>query len=89
MWKRHLDMHNMLWEGLRSMDLKPFVEKEEVCLWGVKSGTTTSLRICDATQQSIDIEGHKVFVLVWRWYLRVLRAPAPHHLHMYRSAAPP
>mmetsp|Transcript_19465 Transcript_19465/g.49517 ORF Transcript_19465/g.49517 Transcript_19465/m.49517 type:complete len:419 (-) Transcript_19465:650-1906(-) len=29
MWKRHLDMHHQLWAGLKSLGLKPFVEKDE------------------------------------------------------------
>lgn len=29
MWARHLEMHHLLWDGLRSMGLQPFVEKEE------------------------------------------------------------
>eukprot|EP00798_Chlamydomonas_sp_ICE-L_P006579 gene6579-3231_t len=29
MWKRHLDCHNLLWDGLHSLGLKPFVEKAE------------------------------------------------------------
>lgn len=28
MWKRHLEQHQRLWEGLSSLGLKPFVEKE-------------------------------------------------------------
>jgi aspartate aminotransferase-like enzyme len=27
--KRHKDMHDQLWAGLRSIGLQPFVEKEE------------------------------------------------------------
>lgn len=29
LWARHLAAHNQLWEGLSSLGLKPFVEKEE------------------------------------------------------------
>lgn len=29
MWKRHLDMHQMLWEGLKQMGLQSFVEKDQ------------------------------------------------------------
>jgi hypothetical protein len=29
MWKRHQDMHDMLWDGLKQMGLQPFVEKDE------------------------------------------------------------
>ncbi|KAG2495109.1 hypothetical protein HYH03_006719 [Edaphochlamys debaryana] len=29
MWARHQEMHHRLWDGLRSLGLKPFVEKEE------------------------------------------------------------
>lgn len=29
MWRRHQDMHNLLWDGLSSLGLKPFVEKSE------------------------------------------------------------
>ncbi|KAG2427967.1 hypothetical protein HXX76_011954 [Chlamydomonas incerta] len=29
LWKRHQEMHHRLWDGLRSMGLKPFVEKDE------------------------------------------------------------
>lgn len=27
--RRHQDMHNLLWDGLKGMGLKPFVEKDE------------------------------------------------------------
>ncbi len=30
MWARHKEMHLHLWEGLRSMGLEPYVEKEQV-----------------------------------------------------------
>ena len=29
MWQRHTDMHHMLWEGLNSMGLQPYVSKPE------------------------------------------------------------
>lgn len=29
LWARHLAAHNQLWEGLSSLGLKPFVEKEQ------------------------------------------------------------
>lgn len=29
MWARHMEMHQRLWDGLRSMGLEPFVEKEQ------------------------------------------------------------
>lgn len=29
MWQRHADMHHMLWDGLRSMNLEPYVENEQ------------------------------------------------------------
>lgn len=29
MWARHLEMHEMLWDGLKKMGLQPFVERDE------------------------------------------------------------
>lgn len=29
MWNRHTEMHHMLWDGLRSMNLEPYVENEQ------------------------------------------------------------
>lgn len=29
MWQRHTDMHNMLWDGLKEMGLKPYVPAEQ------------------------------------------------------------
>jgi alanine-glyoxylate transaminase/serine-glyoxylate transaminase/serine-pyruvate transaminase len=29
LWARHLDMHNMLWDGLKSLGLESFVENDQ------------------------------------------------------------
>merc|ERR1719230_295939 len=37
LWKRHRDMHNMLWDGLADMGLEPFVEDDTYRLYTVNT----------------------------------------------------
>lgn len=41
MWKRHAEMHDMLWDGLREMKLEPYVENEQDRLV-----TVNTIKVC-------------------------------------------
>lgn len=41
MWKRHAEMHDMLWDGLREMKLEPYVQNEQDRLV-----TVNTIKVC-------------------------------------------
>lgn len=55
MWDRHLEMHHLLWDGLKSMGLKPFVEKDEDRCAKALHGFSVSCLLLRACVQAADV----------------------------------
>jgi hypothetical protein len=71
LWARHLAAHNQLWEGLTSLGLKPFVEKEQDRCEGQRQRGLNWLKI---NEGSLGMAGMTSFVYCYRCCILLLIA---------------